>query len=102
MGLLYSNKEDPRIFVYKGECVIWGVTLNLAHGKARKIMIGLLLVLIVPPLCLTVTSYLGVYSRSVISVFGICYAGIVFALAALSYIGAYRDLKKNPGPKGPR
>jgi len=33
---------------------------------------------------------------------GICYAGIVFALAALSYIGAYRDLKKNPGPKGPR
>ena len=102
MKLFYSNKEDPRIFVYKGESAVWGVTLNLAHMKARKMMIGLLVLLIVPISCLSVASSLDFSSRSVISVFSLCYVGIILVTVVLSYIGAYRDLKKHPGQKGPR
>lgn len=102
MKLFYSNKEDPRVFVYKGECIVWGVTLNLAHRKSRKMMIGLLVILIVPILCLTVASSLGIASRSVMSVFSLCYVGIILVTVVISYIGAHRDLKRYPGPKGPR
>ena len=37
MRIFYSNKEDPRVFVYRDENGPSGrgVTLNFAHKKAR-------------------------------------------------------------------
>jgi uncharacterized membrane protein len=33
--LIYCNREDPRVFVYKHQRWKWvGVTLNLAHAKS--------------------------------------------------------------------
>ena len=40
MKTIYYNKNDPKIFVYNHPKHKWlGVTLNLAHAKARKFLL---------------------------------------------------------------
>lgn len=100
MRLYYSNRDDPRIFVYKDEKGPWGagVTLNLAHTKARWIAVLWLGSMSLP------ASLLIIYERSsmittlsMIFLLGLCVGSVI-----MSYRGAARDLKKFPGLKGPR
>ena len=97
--LHYSNKDDPRIFVYRDENGPsgYGVTLNFAHKKARWIVVLWLGLLILPftLLCIYVRSPL-IAPLLAIPLLGFCASAIVFDR------GAARDLKKFPGLKGPR
>ena len=46
--ILYSNINDPRIFVYSDENIEYGVTLNFAHKKSRVMMVVWLLLAVIP------------------------------------------------------
>lgn len=98
--LYYSNKDDPRVFVYRDENGPsgYGVTLNFAHKKAMLMGVLWLGLLILPVvlLCIYVRSSL-IASLSAIPLLGLCVSCIV-----VFYRGAARDLKKFPGLKGPR
>lgn len=100
MRFCYSNKDDPRIFVYRDENGPsgYGVTLNLAHRKARVLGVLWLVLLILPVifLCLFVRSSI-LAALSAIPLLGVCVGS-----AVVFYCGASRDLKKHPGLKGPR
>ena len=98
--LYYSNKDDPRIFVYRDENGPsgYGVTLNFAHKKARWIGVLWLGLLILPfaLVCIYVRSSL-IASLMAIPLLVLCVSNLI-----AFYRGAARDLKKVPGLKGPR
>lgn len=105
MKLFYSNKEDPRVYVYKDENGPsgMGVTLNFAHRKAWAVMAAEI-ALMLPVVCVVnvnaVRHFLssGVFV-SLLVTYCVCFVAISIVVA---YRGASRDLKRYPGPKGPR
>lgn len=53
-GLFYHNPDDPAIFVPKRFGLGW--TLNFAHPQARLVLLGLLLLVLLPPLIVALFS----------------------------------------------
>ena len=107
MRLYYSNKDDPRIFVYKTENKFYGVTLNCAHRKGRILMVGVLVLGIVPGLCFTLMScargFKSPCSLAVASILLTVYY-VCFSIGSViwGFRSAARDLKRYPGLNGPR
>ena len=54
-GLFYNNPDDPAVFVPKRFGLGW--TMNFGHPQARLVLIGMLLLVLLPPL---VVAILGV------------------------------------------
>ena len=54
-GFFYNNPDDPAVFVPKRYGLGW--TLNFGHPQARLVLIGMLLLVLLPPL---VVAILGV------------------------------------------
>ena len=54
-GVFYNNPDDPALFVPKRFGLGW--TLNFGHPQARLILIGMMLLVLLPPL---VVALLGV------------------------------------------
>lgn len=100
MRIFYSNKEDPRVFVYRDENGPSGrgVTLNFAHKKARVLGTIWLVLLILPIVFLCVY----VPSSVIATLLAIPYLGLCISIAVVCYRGASRDLKRFPGLNGPR
>lgn len=96
--ILYSNIDDPRVFVYRDENIEYGVTLNFAHRKARAMMISWL-VLAVSPVFLIWLFKAGVAAIAIFIAFDVCLA---VSVVVISIKGASRDLKRHPGLRGPR
>ena len=107
MRLLYSNKDDPRIFVYQTENKSYGVTFNCAHRKGRIMMVGVLVLGIVPGLCFTLMSCANIFKSScslagasnLLTVYYVCFSigGVIWGFRS-----AARDLQRHPGLNGPR
>lgn len=98
--LYYSNKDDPRVFVYRDENGPsgYGVTLNFAHRKAMVLTILWLGLLILPIILLCIF----VRSSLIASLLAIPLLAVTMSIVVVAYRGAARDLKKFPGLKGPR
>ena len=100
MKFCYSNKDDPRLFVYRDEYGPsgLGVTLNFAHRKALRLTTLWLILLLAPVagVFLSSTAPAGVFLMVAWSLGLTAYIGLV------CYRGASRDLKRHPGSKGPR
>lgn len=93
-SVIYINKKDPRIFVYKNQTRKWfGVTLNFAHTKSLVVLFGTLLGLLVITL---LSLHFLQYS------WGVLFSLILFilwviALICYCYREAAKDLRKYPG-----
>ena len=105
MKLFYSNKEDPRVYVYRDENGPsgLGVTLNFAHGKAWIVM-AVNIILLIPVVCVTIVNPASLLSSpglliSLLVVYCVCF---VVMSAVWAFRRASCDLKRYPGPKGPR
>ena len=96
--ILYSNIDDPRIFVYSDENIEYGITLNFAHRKAQAMMISWL-VLSVFPVVLIWFFKAGIAAIAIFIAYAVC---LGVSIVVISIKGASRDLKRHPGPKGPR
>ena len=96
--ILYSNINDPRIFVYRDENIEYGVTLNFAHKKSRVMMVVWLLLAVIPNVLTWVCS-LRIVGIFLAFVYDLC---LVIGIGVVSFRGASRDLKRHPGPRGPR
>ena len=101
MRIFYSNKEDPRVYVYRDENGPsgYGVTLNFAHRKAAVLTILWLVLFIVPSSILFVCAHSSLILDSLLAIFML---GLVVSSVIMAYRGAARDLKRFPGLKGPR
>jgi uncharacterized membrane protein len=55
-GLFYNNPDDPAVFVPKRFGLGW--TMNFGHPQAKLVLIGILLLVLLPPL---VMALLGVF-----------------------------------------
>lgn len=91
--IIYCNRRDPRVFVYKHEKYRWpGVTLNFAHPKSFVIMAATILSCLVMALAANVWKPWGMV--------------LVAAWAALVVVYAFRgaaeDLKRHPGNRSCR
>ena len=100
MRLIYANKNDPRVFVYRDENGPsgYGVTLNFAHRKARVLGVLFLVLLILPIVLIAIF----VRSSIVATWSAIPLLSLSIAFIVVCYRGAARDLKRFPGLKGPR
>lgn len=96
--ILYSNIDDPRVFVYRDENIEYGVTLNFAHRRARAMMV-FWLVLAVSPVFLIWLFKAGIAAIALFIAFDVC---LGVTIAVISIKGAARDLKRHPGPRGSR
>ena len=107
--ILYSNIDDPRIFVYRDENIEYGITLNFAHRKAQAMMISWL-VLSVFPVVLIWFFKAGIAAIAIFIAYAVCLVYFYLevskelgvSIVVISIKGASRDLKRHPGPKGPR
>ena len=91
--IIYVNKEDPRLFVYKHQKWKWvGVTLNFAHLKSFPILIITLASVIVPLLpVLFVRNGIGILLLTILFVLWL------IALTWYYYLQAAKDLQRYPG-----
>ncbi len=96
--ILYSNRDDPRIFVYRDGNMEYGVTLNFAHRKAWVMMISWLILTIAPVFFIWLFQG-GILAIALFVAFDMCFA---VSIVIISIKGASRDLKLYPGFKGPR
>ena len=55
-GVFYNNPDDPALFVPKRFGLGW--TLNFGHPQARLVLIGVLLLVLLPPLVLAIIGVL--------------------------------------------
>ena len=97
-NILYSNINDPRIFVYRDENVDYGITLNFAHMKSRLIMILWLLLAIIPTILICFFA-VNIVEIALIAIYDL---SLCISIIVVSFKGASRDLKRYPGLKGPR
>ena len=51
-GFFYNNPDDPAVFVPKRYGLGW--TLNFGHPQARLVLIGMLLLVLLPPLVVAI------------------------------------------------
>ena len=98
--LIYSNKNDPRTFVFAHPVQKWrGAMLNFAHQRSWWIFFGMILLFAVPVIAVF-CSETDVCSEDVCCT-GYLICGMTFLWAvlilAISVGWAVRDLKKSPG-----
>ena len=55
-GFFYNNPDDPAMFVPKRYGLGW--TMNFGHPQARLVLIGVLLLVLLPPLVLAIIGVL--------------------------------------------
>lgn len=55
-GLFYNNPDDPAVFVPKRFGLGW--TMNFGHPQARMVLIGMLVLLLLPPLVMAIIAVL--------------------------------------------
>lgn len=104
MEIFYSNKEDPRTFVYRDENGPsgLGVTFNFAHRKA-KILSAVLLFLMLPLIICPILIRPQITSVPVVMALYFAYSVVyVTGTLIICYRGAARDLREHQGLKGPR
>ena len=88
--ILYINRDDPRVFVYKHQKWKWmGVTLNFAHFASFPILFISLGSIVIP------LSPLWIYRGVVLSL--ILFTLWLAALVVYYFRQAARDLKRYPG-----
>ncbi len=91
--IIYINKEDPRIFVYKSQKWKWvGVTLNFAHIASLRILLitfGSVIVPLLPVFCM--------HNKAGIAASSIIFALWLIALIWYYYRQAAKDLMRHPG-----
>jgi hypothetical protein len=92
--IIYVNKDDPRIFVYKHQRWRWvGVTLNFAHASSFLILLFTLASLLLPliPLLVCVPGKSGgIFSIVLLACWTI-------ALCLYYFHRAEKDLERYPG-----
>lgn len=55
-GVFYNNPDDPALFVPKRFGLGW--TMNFGHPQAKLVLIGILLVVLLPPLVMAILGIL--------------------------------------------
>lgn len=92
--VVYINKEDPRIFVYKHRKWKWlGVTLNFAH----PVSFSILLITLGSAFAVFSIIWICEYHKTASLLSSIFVVAWLIALVWYYYRQAARDLKRYPG-----
>jgi len=96
--IIYINKEDPRLFVYKHQKWKWmGITLNFAHSKSLVLLCATLASAFIPFIPLLV-----IHNTAAKILSAILFLFWFLALLCFYYRQASKDLQRYPGPLSTR
>lgn len=104
MKLFFQTKTIPVPMSISAESIVMGVTLNLAHRKARILMITWLLLTLVPACFVVFVNSGRMFLSPTLfgSLFVVCIFSIGISIVFMCLHGVFRDLEKYPRPKGSR